>query len=291
LQNIFALKHYYYSAHGKDIKVGFGLESFDTSGFRFGVSDGLRFRLHKKVMLKASYELATRIPTIDEFVGDSLYIQPNPDLTPEYSHNANAGVVVDTRRTPIGNFTIEADGFWRDVTDRILPLADVKGVQYVNVRGVRVGGVEGAVKWISPGNWLTLQGNATWQDVRNQSTEGKFANFRYERIPNQPWLFANWSARFQWRKLLTSDDGVAPYYSGRYVHEFFRTFESIGDRDFKAIIPAQVAHTMGITYWNNTPSRTSVTFEVDNVADAQLYDFFGVQKPGRAVSVKVTGEL
>jgi outer membrane receptor for ferrienterochelin and colicin len=198
---------------------------------------------------------------------------------------------MDTRRTPLGNFTIEADGFLRNVTDLIVPLADARGVQYANVGGVRVVGVESAVKWISPRNWLTLDGNVTWQDVRNRSVDGKYVKFNDERIPNRPWLFANWSARLQWRKLLTSDDGIAPYYNGRYVHEFFRTWESIGDRDFKAVIPEQISHSIGVTYWNNTPSRTSVTFEVDNVTDARLYDFFGVQKPGRSVSVKVTGEL
>ncbi|MBK9261573.1 MAG: TonB-dependent receptor plug domain-containing protein [Polyangiaceae bacterium] len=286
LQNIFTLKHYFYDANAKDVKTGFGLESLDTSGWRFGVGDGLRFRLNKKVALKASYELATRIPNIEEFFGDSLYIQPNLSLKPEFSHNGNAGVLVETRRTRAGNFTLEADGFLREVTDLIVPFADANGVQYANVGGARIVGVETAVKWISPGNWLIVDGNATWQDARNRSGE-----FGGERIPNRPWLFANWSARFQWRKVLTSDDGVAPYYAGRFVHEFFRTWENIGDPDFKAVIPTQISHTLGITYWNNTPSRTSVTLEVDNVTDARLYDFFGVQKPGRAFSVKVTGEL
>ena len=291
LQNILALKHYYYDVHAKDVKVGFGLESLDTSGYRFGIADSLRFRLHKKVSLKASYELATRIPDVEQFFGDALYIQPNLKLGPEVSHNLNLGALVDTRRTPMGNFTIEADGFWRNVEDQIVALADAKGVQYANIGGVNVKGVEGSLKWISPGNWLILDGNGTWLDARNVSDDGKFAKFNDQRIPNRPWLFANWSARFQWRKLLTSDDGMAPYYSGRYVHEFFRTWESIGDRDFKAVIPEQISHTLGLTYWNNTPSRTSVTFEVDNVTDARLYDYFGVQKPGRSFSVKVTGEL
>lgn len=291
LQNILALKHYYYQANAKDVKIGFGRQSLDAADWRIGVGDSVRFRLHKKVALKASYELATRIPSIEEFVGDSLYIQPNLDLIPEVSHNGNAGLLVDTRRTALGNFSIEADGFFRNVSNLIVPLADAKGVQYANVGGARIAGVEGSVKWISPANWLTLEGNATWQDARNRTKDGKFAKFNDERIPNRPWLFANWSARFQWRKLLTNDDGITPYYSGRYVHEFYRTWENIGDPDFKAIIPDQITHTLGITYWNNTPSRTSVTFEVDNVTDARLYDFFGVQKPGRSVSVKVTGEL
>ena len=127
--------------------------------------------------------------------------------------------------------------------------------------------------------------------MSNRSSEGQFSRFKGERSPNRPWLFANWSARVQWRRLLAADDGLAPFYIGRYVHEFFRNWESIGDRDFKATIPTQVAHTLGISYWIQSRTKTSVTFEVDNLTDERLYDFFGVQRPGRSVSVKVTGEL
>lgn len=291
LQNIFALKHYYYAAAAKNVKVGLGRQSLDTSGFRLGIADGVRIRVHRNVNLKASYELATRIPTIDEFFGDSVYLQPNLGLVPESSHNGNLSVLIDTRRTKIGNFTFEVDGFWREAQDLIVLLAAANGVQYDNVGAARIKGVEGSVQWISPGHWLILDGNATWQDARNVSTDGKFKNFDNERIPNRPWFFANWSGRLQWRKLFTTDDGIAPYYMGRYVHEFFRNWESVGDRDFKAMIPQQIVHTLGLTYWKGNTYHTSGTFEVDNIADARVYDFFGVQKPGRSFSIKVTGEL
>ncbi len=291
LQNIFALKHYYYKVDADNVKSGFSLDSFHTSGQRFGIGDSLRFRVHKKVSLKASYELATRVPDVEEFFGDSLYIQPNIRLKPELSHNANVGVFVETRKTPAGNFTLEADGFLREVQDQIVALADAKGIQYDNIGGTSVKGFEGSLQWISPGNWLILNGNLTWQDLRNVSTSGKFEEFNGERIPNKPWIFANWGGRFQWKKLLTSDDMLAPYYSGRFVHWFYRTWESIGDPNFKAVVPTQIAHTLGLTYSNSAPSRTSVTFEVDNLTDTKLFDYFGVQKPGRSVSVKVTGEL
>lgn len=291
LQNILALKHYYFRVDAENVKSGFDLTSLHTSGFRIGVADSLRFRLHKKISLKASYELAARIPDIEEFFGDALYIQPNLKLLPEMSHNGNLGFRIETRRTFLGNFTLDSDAFFRDVKDQIVPLASANGVQHDNVGGVSVQGVEGSLQWISPGNWVIFDGNCTWQDIRNVSTGGQYQKFDGERIPNRPWFFANWGARFQSRKLLAPDDGIAAYVHGRYVHEFFRTWESIGDRDFKAKIPAQIAHDVGITYWSNGATRTSVTIEVDNVMDARLFDFFGVQKPSRSVSVKVTGEI
>lgn len=292
LQNLFVVKHYFYSAAARDVPVGLSIQDLDASSSQLGAGDSVRLRITKHLTAKASYELATRIPSVDELFGDSLYIIPNVEVLPETSHNANASLRLETRRTPAGNFTVEADWFLRSISNLIVALAESTGaVQYRNVEGALIWGVEGSASWISPGQWVVLDGNATWQDARNVSTQGAFKAYDGERIPNRPWLFANWSARLQWRRLLASDDGISPFYSGRYVHEFFRNWEGVGDKDFKATVPSQMSHTIGVSYWNNMPSRTSITFEVDNLTDARLYDFFGVQKPGRAYSVKVTGEL
>lgn len=291
LQNIFVVKQYGYHASAKDVLVNLSTQSIDGGGARYGVGDSLRVRLTPDLAVKASYELATRIPSVDELFGDSLYINPNVELSPETSHNVNVGIQLDVRRTPAGNFTASADGFLRDASGLISALPESTGVQYKNLAGARIYGVEGSLKWISPKNWATLEGNATWQDARNVSSEGQFSRYDGERIPNRPWLFANWSARLQWRGLLSADDGIAPFYLGRYVREFYRVWESFGDPDFKKTVPTQVSHTAGISYWSRSSARTSVTFEVDNLTDERLYDFFGVERPGRSASVKVTGEF
>lgn len=291
LENIAFVKHYYFHADAEDVLVQASLQSMKASGHTFGVGDGLRFRLSKSMAIKASYELATRIPSIDELFGDGLYIVPNVELAPESSHNANAGFIMDTRRTRFGVFMSEANFFLRDVQGLIAATPDTTGIQYKNVDGARALGVEGSLKWLSPKNFLTLEANATWQDVRNRSTQGPFAKYDGERIPNRPWAFANWTARLQWRRLLVADDVLSPFYFGRYVHEFFRNWESIGNVEFKATVPSQVYHTVGLTYASSTLWRSSVTFEVDNVTNAQVYDFYGVQRPGRAFSVKVTADM
>jgi hypothetical protein len=37
--------------------------------------------------------------------------------------------------------------------------------------------------------------------------------------------------------------------------------------------------------------RSTLTFEVDNLTDAKVFDNFGVQRPGRAFYLKLTGDL
>jgi hypothetical protein len=76
------------------------------------------------------------------------------------------------------------------------------------------------------------------------------------------------------------------------VNEYYRGWESLGLRAYKQTIDAQVAHGVGVTYVVGLPPATlSATFEIQNLSDAKVYDFFGVQKPGRAYFLKLTGDI
>ncbi|MEM9494149.1 MAG: ligand-gated channel protein, partial [Myxococcota bacterium] len=78
----------------------------------------------------------------------------------------------------------------------------------------------------------------------------------------------------------------------RYVHEFFRGWESVGNPAFKQTVDHQVLHGVTATYVIRGAGRsTSVTGEIQNVTDAAAFDFFGVQRPGRAFYIKLTGAI
>jgi len=85
---------------------------------------------------------------------------------------------------------------------------------------------------------------------------------------------------------------VEPFYAGRYVHRFYRGWESQGLLTYKQDVDPQVMHDVGVSWVvNRAEARVTSTFEIDNVTDARLYDNFGVQRPGRAFYVKMTGEF
>lgn len=292
LQNIAFVKHYFFAASTSE-PLSLDVQELHVERHHFGLGDGLRFRITEQLLAKASYEWAARFPNMDELYGDGALFVPNGQLEPETSHNVNAGLRLDLRRTKVGRFASELHGFLRETDKLIVPLTAVIGgiSQYQNISRARALGVEGSLSWTSPGDWLVLDGNATWQDVRNTSGEGPFGSFEGDRIPNRPWLFANWSGRLQWRAVMTPDDELAPFYWGRYVHEFFRGWESVGNPQIKARIPSQVVHSLGLSYIVRLPARVVTTLEIDNLADARLYDSFGAQRPGRSFAVKVTGDL
>jgi vitamin B12 transporter len=292
LSNIAFVKDYYYDANSEEPLAGKTFKKRDTERHRFGVGDSLRFRFTRWLYAKASYEYATRLPRPHEVFGDAILIHENLELEPEVSHNLNLGPRVEYEAKGFGALTFEVNGFLRATDRLIVLLGNDRFFTYQNVYRARGLGVENALNWESPGRYLTLDGMLTWQDVRNTSDEGTFGDFEGDRIPNRPYVFGSWGARLRFGSLPSARDVLEPFYIGRYVHGFFRGWESQGLREFKQTVDAQVTHSAGIS-WTLARSygRLTTTFEVDNLTDAKVFDNFGVQRPGRALYLKLTGEM
>jgi vitamin B12 transporter len=292
LQNIVFLKHYAYHAWTEEFVPLGGVREHFADAFRFGVGDGLRFRITRWLYAKASYELATRLPSPDEVFGDGLLVHENLELEPETSHNVNVGPAISLRRSPIGDLDAELNAFLRESERLIVFLGNDRFFTYQNVYGARSIGIEGAMSWTSPGEWVELDASATFQEFRNTSGEGTFGAFEGDRIPNMPWFFTSFGVRLHFGGLFARRDALEPFYNGRYVHDFFRSWESQGLREYKQVVDAQLTHSAGITYSLQTDlARTSMTLEVQNLGDARVFDNFGVERPGRALYFKWTGEM
>ena len=291
LQNIVFVKDYVYSVSGSAPAAG-ALRRRERDDHAVGAGDALRYRFGRWLYAKASYEYATRLPRADEVFGNAILVQPNLGLEPEVSHNVNLGPRVELQKTPIGDLTIDLNGFLRASDKLIVLLGTDRFLTYQNVYAARGFGLESALAWTMPGRWLSVDGALTAQDLRNVSTEGTFGEFEGDRIPNRPWLFGSWGARLRIPNLPERSDTLEPFYHGRWVHSFYRGWESQGLREYKQIVDAQLTHDVGVS-WTviRELARITSTFEIDNVTNAKVYDFFGVQRPGRAYFVKVMAEL
>jgi outer membrane receptor protein involved in Fe transport len=162
--------------------------------------------------------------------------------------------------------------------------------RYENVYTTRAQGLEASAGWTSPGKYLALDGNVTWQSVRNASDQGTFRDFKGDRIPNRPWLFVNASARVQKEGLSGPQDELSLGYYLRYINSFFRGWESLGLRAFKQTVPSQTTHALALTYVARGLLTQTWSADVENLTDAKTFDFFGAQRPGRAFYVKFTAE-
>ncbi len=292
LSNIVFVKDYYYSASAEDPLPGGVFKARDSKSHTQGIGDSVRYRFNSWFYAKASYEYATRLPRPDEVFGNGALINANLGLEPEVSHNANIGPRFELRRTAFGDLTVDINGFLRASDKLIVLLGNDRYYTYQNVYRARGLGVENAVSWTSLGRYLGLDGTLTWQDVRNASDDGTFRGFKGDRIPNRPYLFASWAAHLRFAHLPGPDDSVEPFYNARYVHGFYRGWESQGLTQFKQVVESQVTHNVGVSWTvSRALARVTSTFEIDNVTDAKVYDNFGLQRPGRGFYVKINGEI
>lgn len=292
LESVTFVKDYFQQARSEEPLPGGIFRDRTRDTHRFGLGNALRYRFLDSLYAKASYEWATRLPRPDEVFGDGVLIIANLELEPEVSHNVNLGFTIDARETPAGAWQADVNGFLRDADQLIVLLGNDRVFSYQNVFSARSLGIESAFGWTSPGAYVALDGNATYVDFRNTASEGTFGDFAGDRIPNRPHLFVNGSARFQLRDVAAANDELALTWNSRYIEEFFRGWESVGLRAFKQTVPSQLLHSLALTYLVAGESvALSFTGEVQNLTDQPAFDFFGVQRPGRASYFKTTAEF
>ncbi|MBX2811099.1 MAG: TonB-dependent receptor plug domain-containing protein [Myxococcales bacterium] len=289
LQLVVFGKYYLQSLWGSE-EVGTEFRPIERLFQRPGGGGSARWLLTERVYLKLSYEWVTRLLRPDEVFGNGALIYPNLDLRPEVGHNANATVTIEELKSPLGTFRGDLNVFFRQPERLVVLLGRGDFFQYYNIFSARASGVEVGGGWTSMGDYVSLDANFSYQDVRNISGQGAFGEYEGDRIPNRPYLLANAIARLQFSDVFFSNDRLTFSYYLRYVDSFFNNWERVARNrpDSKQLIPAQTLHSVAATHVFGMDERVlSTSVEVQNMSDARAFDFFGAQRPGRAVYVKL----
>ena len=243
--------------------------------------------------LKASYEKAYRLPTIEEMFGDEDLEVGDMSLKPESSHNVNLNL---SYNATFGNNTVyvEAGFIYRDTRDyiqrNILALSGGKSAAtYVNYGKVDTKGFSVSARY-NFSKWVSLGGNFTQMNVRdNMKTAmgSTVANVAYgERMPNQPYMFADSDINFYWHGLGGKHNVLTVTYDNQYTHKFCYYASNIGSNNNDYMVPDQFSHNLTISYGIKN-GRYNLSFECRNFTNERLYDNFSLQKAGRAFYGKV----
>lgn len=276
-----ALKHFMFNADGYAIENMKFLPNQQAVS-NIGYLQSFKYKFTNSILIKASYEYATRLPDEWELFGDFILARPNPFLNPEQSHNINFGAQWNTKKVKLGINT-----FYRQ-TDNVIWLRTSQFfAQYQNLLKSLTKGIE-AEFIFKPLTFLNVKLNATYQDIRNRSPKnivGAIDNRYYNaRLPNIPYFFGNTEIRYQKENFLGGKNKLSAWWNANYVNEYFLYWEVDGNKDLKNRIPSQFIQNIGITYTLlNKP--LSVTFESTNVFNNKVFDNFNVQRPGRALYV------
>jgi len=255
----------------------------------FGAGDSVRVRLAPQVYLKASYEYAARLPNLDERFGDGGLTIDNPALEPERSENYNLGAYVDDRKTSVGKLRAKLSGAFRRVSDLVQRVNTGTYYKYENVLSARVLGVDSALGWSSPDDLLGIDLNFSYQEMRNTSRTGRYAMFRGDRVPNEPYLQAGGAAYLRARAVFTASDSLDFEWNVRHVRRFLLGWEGAAVQAARLDVPNQTTHSALVAYtlpYERSTLRSS--FEIQNLSNEKVFDFYGVQRPGRSFYWKMT---
>lgn len=268
------------------------LLSNTTSSLGYGAA-GTYFFL-KGAQAKLSYERAYRLPTNEELFGDEDLELGSIGLRPEKSDNINFNLSY-TKQWGAHGLYAEGSLVYRNTTDyiqrRIGTYTGNKSyASYQNHGKVKTKGYTLALRY-TYSNWLSVGGNLSDMDVRdnvktlNEGSEQ--ANLTYgDRIPNQPYLFANTDLSLTWNNCGAKGNQLTFTYDNYYQKEFPLYSESLGSKETKRYVPDQFSHNVGLSY-SMKQGRYNLSFECRNLTDEKLYDNFSLQKAGRAFYGKV----
>ncbi|MEM8937979.1 MAG: carboxypeptidase-like regulatory domain-containing protein [Bacteroidota bacterium] len=292
LENRTFVKYYFQDVRAEQFLPGGLSINLDRTTNALGLGNTIRYPFSNKFAIKANYEWTTRLPRPQEIFGNGGQVTPNLELQPERSHNANLELSFQQNESERANLRLNANGFLRVADQLILLLGNQNLFSFQNVFSATSQGLELSAGWVSADERLNLEVNGTWQDFRNTSSEGAFGTFEGERIPNRPYFFVNSSGSYWFSDTFQSKDRLSFFFNSRFVNEFSRSFENTGLALFREVIPSQLTHNLGFTYdFVLGNSAVAATFEVRNLTDVQVFDFFGVQLPRRNYAVKFNIQL
>ena len=285
------LKDFNYSSRTKVLEHTYVNKPQDISLSRnyWGISEALRYKLTKELMVKASFSSEVRIPTAEELTGNGYSILPATDLEPERCKGLNAGLLFH-HHNPFGFIEIEANYFINQLDNMIRYQADMipSMARYANFGKVLTKGIEGEVKG-DVTSFLYLYANATYQDLRDKRKNevGSTApNPTYnKRMPNIPYFLANFGVELHQENLFGGkDQNTRLLFDASYIHEYFYDFEMSKYQERK--IPTSFTMDAGVehSFLNN---RWTLTFKVKNLSDRVVYSDLNRPLPGRSFAIKI----
>ncbi|MEM6815965.1 MAG: TonB-dependent receptor [Bacteroidota bacterium] len=282
------IKNYYFKNSGIDFGDVF-ISTFDpikNSGNLFGANAAIKYIVNPFLLIKGSYEYATRIPEEDEIYGDGLFLQSNPELTPERSHNLNIGIRIDKTFSSHQLGYLELNAFARQQRNLIFVQSDAFSVRNVNGAEANAYGAELDL-YYDITDRLTFNGNVTFQDIR-LATASQFTQEYLvgERIPDIPYFFFNTGLRYR-SKELWEDTFLTGFIYQNYVEKYFLFFRG-SPTALPPVIPSRNIVRLGVT---TTIKNWSITTESNNVFDAKVFENYREQRPGRTWHLKVNYQM
>ncbi len=261
----------------------------NITGYGLAVS----YAISPKYIIITSAEKAVRMPSETEIFGSpDENVTANVSIQPERSDNVNVGFRFGAFDFGKHKISISSNAFWRNVKDKIMRQTSIRRTDddlelapFINLGVAQSLGFEGEVSYIYNNNFNFNLNFSKFNSLFKQEFDpnsGLRLEYYNQQIPNEPFFTINGNAQYRINDLFQKSSILSLYYNFGYVAPFSTGWIKT---DY-GTTPTQFAHDFGASY--RFPNRRLVaSLDLKNAFNAEIYDNFAVQKPGRSVFFKL----
>jgi hypothetical protein len=267
-----------------------------------GYGATVSYNVIPKTYIIGSTENSYVVATESQLYGDpENNILESPKLVPEKNVNYNLGFRYASSGTEKHKFTIYANTFWRNgynkitlqaVEDQVIPGresdGDIEVTKYVNLSATQSRGFEAEITYIYNNRLNALFNFSKFNSLFKQEFDekGRPHDLYNLQLPNEPFFTMNGSVQYRLNDKFQKKSILNLYYNAAYVAPFRTVWM---DSEWFTT-PTQLYHDIGASY-RFPNGKLVISADCKNLLNAEMYDNFGVQKPGRNISFKLNYTL
>jgi hypothetical protein len=264
-----------------------------------GFGGTLSYEPVKNAFLIVSAEKSFIMPTDRHIYGEpENNLLPNPDILAELAVNYNLGARYSIPEFNKHKVSLYGNAFWRNGFDKIIQqtrvdaviegrenqVEDIQVTQFVNLSKTQSVGFEGEVNYIYDNKLNAMVNFSKFNSLFKvrQDERGNPHSLYDKQVPNEPFFTVNANVQYRFNNTFQKGSVLNLYYNAGYV----APFSTIWIESEWFTTPTQFSHDLGASY-RFPGSKLVASVDCKNMLDAEVYDNFGVQKPGRAFYFKL----
>lgn len=253
------------------------------------------YRINPALMVVGSLERALRLPMPYELFGSvGEDVRANKELKPEISLNANLGLRTEDL-LPNNKHSIwgQLNFFYRNTRNMIRQMThsgsgNIDYILFENLENVLGRGADIELNY-GYGSRLHLRGVFSFTSlIFNTQYDSMGAPYGYYgmQIRNEPRIRSSFTASYTQPNLFAEGNSLTLSADMNYTEAFRLDWANVGGYNL-AIIPAQYPVNLSAVY-NMKKQRMSLALDAKNIFNQQVFDNYGLQKPGFAIYGKIS---
>ena len=263
----------------------------------FGYGATISYNILSNLYIIGSTENSPIMPSDEQLFGaPERNILSNIDLKPEKYLNYNLGFRWGPADFGKHRISLYANAFWRNGYDKIVQRtvadneienpedANIQVTQYVNLDHTQAKGFEAEIIYIYNNRLNTSFNISKFNNLDKSAldSEGNSNDYYGHQVANEPFFTMNLNIQYSFKDLFQKGSVLNTYYTIGYVGEYYT---ARGQAEWSKT-PNQLPQDLGLSY--RFPSKKMIaSLDVKNIFNAEVYDNFQIQKPGRGIYFKL----